>query len=163
MKIEIPDNYKSVVEKIRMSAVKAGYNAYAAGGFVRDIVLGRPPKDLDIMAERLQSSDSQKLCDLKESAQDGINLAKILSKDYNLSEPVVFERFGTAKLIIDAHEVEFVMPRSEYYNENSRNPETEAGTLLQDALRRDFTVNALFLRLNDMEVLDLTGMGFSDI
>ena len=55
------------------------------------------------------------------------------------------------------------MPRKEYYEINSRNPETEIGTLEQDALRRDFTINALFLRLNDLQLLDLTEKGLKDI
>ena len=55
------------------------------------------------------------------------------------------------------------MPRKEYYDKNSRNPQTKIGTLEQDALRRDFTVNALFLRLNDFELLDLTQNGLKDI
>ncbi len=65
------------------------------------------------------------------NSDGGINLAKTIASDYGLSAPVVFERFGTAKLIIDAHEVEFVMPRKEYYAQNSRNPDTEIGTLEQ--------------------------------
>jgi tRNA nucleotidyltransferase/poly(A) polymerase len=146
--MKTPKNYQSVIEKIQKSAQKAGIVVYAAGGFVRDLILNRAPNDLDIMAE---------------GDNAGINFAKALKQDYGLSEPVIFERFGTAKLIIDGVEVEFVRARKEYYADNSRNPDTEIGTLEQDALRRDFTVNALFLRLNDMEILDLTGKGFSDI
>jgi putative nucleotidyltransferase with HDIG domain len=93
----------------------------------------------------------------------GIEFSKLLSKKYGLREPVIFERFGTAKLFIDGEEVEFIMPRKEYYEDNSRNPDTEIGSLQQDALRRDFTINALFLRLRDMELLDLTANGINDI
>jgi tRNA nucleotidyltransferase/poly(A) polymerase len=55
------------------------------------------------------------------------------------------------------------MPRKEYYDSNSRNPETQIASIDQDALRRDFTINALFLRLSDMKILDLTGQGLNDI
>jgi hypothetical protein len=93
----------------------------------------------------------------------GINLARAISQKYNLGNPVIFEMFGTAKLIVDGEEVEFVMPRKEYYDDNSRNPQTDIGALEQDALRRDFTVNALFLDLSTLKVLDLTGKGLDDI
>jgi transitional endoplasmic reticulum ATPase len=66
-------------------------------------------------------------------------------------------------LDMDGEQVEFVMPRKEYYTEESRKPDTEIGTLEQDAKRRDFSVNSLFLRLNDLEILDLTGHGLEDL
>jgi len=152
MEIKIPEKFKSIIEKVSAVAVENGYEAYAVGGFVRDLFLNREPKDLDVM---VKSPANNRL--------DGVNFSKLAAKKYGLSEPVIFERFGTAKLNIDNEEVEFVMPRKEYYDENSRNPDTTLGTLEQDALRRDFTVNALFLRLSDFKVLDLTGRGFEDL
>lgn len=144
----IPDEYKSIIDKITGIAVDNGYVIYAVGGFVRDMVLNRIPKDLDIMVE---------------GDNGGIKFAVLLSQKLKIHPPVIFEKFATAKLIIDNQEIEFIMPRQEYYDKNSRNPRTEKGTLEQDVLRRDFTVNALFLRLNDMALLDLTGRGFNDI
>jgi putative nucleotidyltransferase with HDIG domain len=156
MKItQFPRKYASLINKISVAARENGYDVFAVGGFVRDLFIGRDPNDLDIMALSLNPLHEQRL--------SGINFSKIVSQKYGLSEPVVFERFGTAKLFIEGHEVEFVMPRKEYYDDDSRNPDTELGSLEQDALRRDFTVNALFLRLSDMEVLDLTKKGVSDI
>ncbi|AKL97381.1 CCA tRNA nucleotidyltransferase [Endomicrobium proavitum] len=155
MKTKIPNKFMSIIEKIAVTAKESGFEAYAVGGFVRDIFISREPKDLDIMAQSANVSDNSRL--------DGVNFSKIIAKKYNLHEPVIFERFGTSKLLIDNEEVEFVMPRKEYYDDNSRNPDTEIGSLQQDALRRDFTINALFLRLNDMEVLDLTGKGLEDL
>jgi len=154
MNIKTPERFLSVIEKIKTAAGKNGFEVYAVGGFVRDILLNREPYDLDIMAQKNGSSHDK---------FDGINLSKLIAAKYGLSQPVVFEKFGTSKLIIDGEEVEFVMPRKEYYDENSRNPDTELGSLEQDALRRDFTVNALFLRLSDFKVLDLTGRGFEDL
>jgi len=144
----IPENYKIIIDKITNIARENGYTVYAVGGFVRDIFLKRMPNDLDIMVE---------------GNNGGIEFSKLLAEKLNLHHPVVFERFATSKLIIDEHEIEFIMPRKEYYDVNSRNPDTEIGTLEQDALRRDFTVNALFLRLNDLQLLDLTGKGLQDI
>ncbi len=145
---KIPEQYKSVIDKITKTAYENNYTAYAVGGFVRDMILGRNPKDLDIMVE---------------GDNAGIKFAVLLSQKLNIHPPVVFEKFATAKLMIDNHEIEFIMPRKEYYEKNSRNPGTAKATLEQDALRRDFTVNALFLRLNDMKLLDLTGNGLKDI
>ncbi|MDR3113349.1 MAG: hypothetical protein LBU09_03140, partial [Endomicrobium sp.] len=155
MKItQFPNEYTAIMNKILQAANENGFRVYAVGGFVRDLIIGRFPNDLDIMVEPPA---------LQNARLAGINFSKILASKYSLSSPVVFERFGTAKLIIDGCEVEFVMPRKEYYEDDSRNPDTEIGTLIQDALRRDFTVNALFLNLNGNEVLDLTGLGLSDI
>lgn len=157
MKIfDIPLKYKSIIEKISSVAKENSFEAYAVGGFVRDLFLNRQPKDLDIMVESLNEKD-----DLAHKA--GIRLSEIIADKYSLHKPVVFEKFGTSKLFFGEEEVEFIMPRKEYYETNSRNPKTGLGSLQQDALRRDFTINALFLRLSDMQVLDLTGKGKEDI
>lgn len=150
----ITDKFTSIIDKIAQTAKESGFETYAVGGFVRDLYLKRQPKDLDIMVEDKKNKDN---------ASAGIELSEIIAEKYALRAPVVFNRFGTAKLFIDGEEVEFIMPRKEYYDSGSRNPDTEIGSLQQDALRRDFTVNALFLRLSDMEVLDLTGKGIEDI
>jgi len=153
--IIIPQSYKSIIDKISITAKESGFEAYIAGGFVRDLFVKREPKDLDIM-----------VCSGKNGATcktDGINFSKILADKYKLRNPVVFERFGTSKLFIDNKEVEFVMPRKEYYEADSRNPDTQPASLRQDALRRDFTINALFLKLSDMKILDFTGQGIKDI
>lgn len=153
-KMNIPENYTGIIDKISRTAKENRFETYAVGGFVRDLFLGRMPKDLDIMVEDKKNPDN---------ALAGIEFSKIFAEKYELSVPVVFEKFGTSKLFIEGEEVEFIMPRKEYYEGNSRNPDTEIGSLEQDALRRDFTVNALFLRLSDMTVLDLTQKGIEDI
>lgn len=144
----IPKEYQPIIDKITKVAIANNYTIYAVGGFVRDMILNRHPKDLDIMVE---------------GDNAGIKFATLLSEQLNIHPPVIFEKFATAKLIIDNKEIEFIMPRQEYYDKNSRNPRTEKATLVQDVLRRDFTVNALFLRLNDMLLLDLCGKGLQDI
>ncbi|MBR3654719.1 MAG: HD domain-containing protein [Elusimicrobia bacterium] len=146
--LKIPQTYQSVVEKLIKIAKDNNFIIYAVGGFVRDIILKREPNDLDIMVE---------------GENAGIEFSKIVAAELNIHPPITFEKFATSKLIIEDKEIEFIMPRKEYYDKNSRNPQTEIGTLEQDALRRDFTVNALFLKLNDFELLDLTKNGLQDI
>lgn len=146
--IKIPKNYRDVITKLTQIAIENNFVIYIVGGFVRDIILNREPNDLDIMVE---------------GENAGIEFSKIVATKLNIHPPITFEKFATSKLLIDDKEIEFIMPRKEYYDKNSRNPKTEIGTLEQDALRRDFTVNALFLRLNDYKLLDLTKKGIDDI
>ena len=145
---DIPKTYQSIVKKLILIAKDNNFIIYAVGGFVRDIILNREPNDLDIMVE---------------GENAGIEFSKLVANKLNIHPPITFEKFATSKLFVDDKEIEFIMPRKEYYTENSRNPETEIGTLEQDALRRDFTINALFLRLNDFKLLDLTKKGIADI
>ncbi|MDR1511704.1 MAG: hypothetical protein LBS15_02915 [Endomicrobium sp.] len=153
--IVIPDGYKSIIYKIFVTAAENEFDVYIVGGFVRDLFINREPKDLDIMVCGGKNKTDGKLA--------GINFSKILANKYKLPPPVSFEKFGTAKLLLNNKEVEFVMPRKEYYDANSRNPHTQLASLKQDALRRDFTINALFLRLKDMKILDFTRQGIEDI
>ena len=144
----VPKNYQNIIESLIKIAKDNNFIIYAVGGFVRDIILHRNPNDLDIMVE---------------GENAGIEFSQLVAKTLNIHPPVTFEQFATSKLTIDNKEIEFIMPRKEYYDNNSRNPKTKIGTLEQDALRRDFTINALFLRLNDFKLLDLTRMGIKDI
>lgn len=146
--IKIPKNYQDIITKLTQIAIDNKFVIYIVGGFVRDIILNREPNDLDVMVE---------------GENAGIEFSKLVANKLNIHPPITFEKFATSKLLIDDKEIEFIMPRKEYYDKNSRNPKTEIGTLEQDALRRDFTVNALFLRLNDNELLDLTKKGIEDI
>ena len=132
--LNIPQEYKSIIKKLIQIAEDNNYVIYAVGGFVRDIILNRQPNDLDIMVE---------------GENAGIEFSKLVAEKLKIHPPVIFEKFATSKLLMDDKEIEFIMPRKEYYDVNSRNPKTEIGTLEQDCLRRDFTVNSLFLRLND--------------
>ncbi len=148
MKIENFGKWQGIVDKIRKVSTKNGLDTYIVGGFVRDLLLGRSPKDLDVMVDG-------------EGA--GMKLAELLYKEYGGHEPVLFPRFGTAKLTMDGEDVEFVAPRKEFYEEDNRKPTTVKGDLWDDAMRRDFSVNALFIDLRNNEVLDLTGNGIDDI
>ncbi len=131
-------NYKQalqhpIFEIVSQSAKELNLDSYVIGGYVRDFLLKRDSKkDIDIVA-----------------IGSGIELAKQVAKNLpNNPKVQVFKTYGTAMLRYDDIEVEFVGARKESYNEDSRNPVVENGTLQDDQNRRDFTINALALNLN---------------
>jgi poly(A) polymerase len=121
---------------------------FVAGGFVRDFVMGRPSKDIDLVVNL---------------PQGGIRLATLLKEKCGATDLHLFERFGTAQVVLNGEDVEMVMTRAETYTEGSRNPEVEFADLKADVMRRDFTINTLLINLMDGQVLDITGRGFADI
>ncbi len=121
-----------VFKKIAHAAADLGLESYVVGGFVRDKLLGRPTKDADIVC-----------------VGDGIALANAVAQRFNPAPTVAFyKNFGTAALKVEAFDIEFVGARKESYRYHSRNPEIEPGTLEEDQLRRDFTINAMAVSLN---------------
>lgn len=107
-----------------------GVEAYVIGGYVRDYYLGRRCTDIDVVV-----------------VGSGIEVARALAREVG-TNVTVFKRFGTAMLHADGLEVEFVGARKESYSPDSRKPAVEEGTLRDDQLRRDFTINALAWSLN---------------
>ncbi|MFD0976130.1 CCA tRNA nucleotidyltransferase [Salinimicrobium gaetbulicola] len=132
-------NYKqaltnNIFKVISLAAKDLQVDAYVIGGFVRDYILQRGDhKDIDVVA-----------------VGNGIELAKKVSELLPHKPKVqIFKNYGTAMLRAYDMEVEFVGARKESYSEESRNPEVESGTLEDDQNRRDFTINALALSLNE--------------
>jgi poly(A) polymerase len=125
---------------ISEAADKLGMESYVIGGYVRDLFLHRPSKDIDIV-----------------TVGSGIELAghvaERLGPKSNLS---VFKNFGTAQVKNRDWEIEFVGARRESYSRDSRKPVVEDGTLEDDRNRRDFTINAMALCLNKARYGELT-------
>jgi len=123
---------ENIFQIISEAADEQQQECYVIGGFVRDIFLKRPSKDIDVVV-----------------VGSGIELAKRvtekLGKKANLT---VFKNFGTAQVKLKDLEVEFVGARKESYQRDSRNPIVEDGTLEDDQNRRDFTINAMAICLN---------------
>ena len=141
---------EKLIEKIKEAIKNTEFEgrSFIAGGFVRDKAMGRVSKDIDICVEL---------------PDGGIKLAKFLSEQLQGTNVVIFERFGTAQIVIDDLPVEFVHTRKEFYTPGSRKPDTCFGTVENDVFRRDFTINSLLLNISSGEVLDFTGRGLIDI
>lgn len=113
-------------------ADEMGVEAYVVGGYVRDLFLERPSKDIDVVV-----------------VGSGIAVAEAVARKMGRGAHVsVFRNFGTAQVHWRGQEVEFVGARRESYSHDSRKPIVEDGTLEDDQQRRDFTINALAVCLN---------------
>jgi len=132
MDIDCTKEEINLFERISDAAAKCGVSSYVIGGFVRDKLLGRPTKDADIVC-----------------TGDGIVLAQTVADSFSHKPKVnFFKNFGTAQFRIHDFDVEFVGARKESYTPESRKPEVVPGTIEDDQLRRDFTINALAISLN---------------
>lgn len=133
-------------------------NVFAVGGCVRDKLMGKQIKDIDLVVTY---------------PNGGIEFANWICKEtycYKLeSNPCVFPKYGTAKFNIrsiqdiERIDIECVQTRKEQYHEDSRNPETCYGNIIEDAYRRDLTINALYLNLSTFLVHDPTEKGLDDL
>jgi poly(A) polymerase len=123
---------RKILDIISDCGQQLNYPVFAIGGFVRDRLIGRPSKDIDIVC-----------------LGDGIKLAQeVASKFRPIPNINIYERFGTAMIRHHDLEIEFVGARKESYSSESRKPTVSPGTLQDDQLRRDFTINAISISLN---------------
>ncbi|HNJ73217.1 MAG TPA: CCA tRNA nucleotidyltransferase, partial [bacterium] len=136
---------EELIKKIGAVADAEQIEAFVVGGYVRDRILGRKVTDFDVMV-----------------IGDGVRFAEHVAKAFRLQTLVVYENFGTAMLPMgekyDHLKVEFVGARKESYRHDSRKPLVEVGDLQSDLSRRDFTINALAMRINAQDygvILDL--------
>ncbi len=134
---------------IKTTVAEKATQVYVIGGYVRDLILKRPSKDIDIVV-----------------IGNGIEMAQIVSSKLKGTPNVtIFKRFGTAMFKYDDIEFEFVGARRESYTPDSRKPAIEEGSLEDDQNRRDLTINALAISLrpeNFGELIDPFG-GYNDI
>ena len=132
MYINCDDKELDILRKIARSAEELNIPCYLIGGFVRDKILGRNTKDMDIVC-----------------VGDGIELAaKVAEKFQPTPEVHFFKNFGTAQIKTEGLEIEFVGARKESYSYDSRKPAVEPGSIEDDQNRRDFTINAMAISLN---------------
>jgi len=130
--MNIPPQDINTLRLVGDAADAIGLDAFAVGGYVRDCILGRQSKDIDFV-----------------TVGSGIELARAVSKRLGKGAHLtVFKNFGTARVTCRDIELEFVGARRESYSHDSRKPIVEDGTLEDDISRRDFTVNALAMRVN---------------
>jgi poly(A) polymerase len=118
----------------QLRVLNSRFELYVIGGYVRDHLLARPCKDIDIV-----------------TLGSGVELARAFAEQVGSTEVAYYENFGTALVRFGEWSVEFVGARRESYRKSSRKPIVEDGTLHDDQIRRDFTVNALSLSLNDAD------------
>lgn len=122
-----------IFKVITQASKQLGYRSYVIGGYVRDILLCRPSNDIDVV-----------------TVGSGITLAKkVAAMLPGKKEAKYYGAFGTAMINYKGMEVEFVGARRESYDRNSRKPVVEDGTLEDDQNRRDFTINAMAISLNE--------------
>lgn len=152
--------FKHIIDIIKTDIKNTEFDkhVFIVGGAVRNFLLGMEINDIDICVDL---------------PNGGIKFAEFITKKHNSfkqgSNPVIFETYGTAKFnLYDSNisdiDIEVVQTRKEQYKDpNSRNPSTEFGTILEDALRRDLTINALYLDISERNIVDPTFSGLTDI
>jgi putative nucleotidyltransferase with HDIG domain len=135
MEIDCTDKEQQILQTIATAARQLSLPSYVIGGFVRDKIMGRPTKDIDVVC-----------------IGDGIELAHATASLMHPKPHVnFFKNFGTAQFLMDDVDIEFVGARKESYTYDSRKPVVEPGNLANDQDRRDFTINAMAISLSEVD------------
>lgn len=137
---KIPEELRNLINKLREQALAQDLKVYLVGGFVRDLILGVKNLDLDIVVEG-----------------DGIKFAEdfIKSQDGKIT---VHKHFGTATVLLEERlKVDFSSARKEVYPKPAHLPIVSPGSLKDDLFRRDFTINAMAIKLADGKIIDYFG------
>lgn len=137
-----------LIKKIGEIADKHNFEVYAVGGFVRDRILQRERKEIDLLV-----------------VGNGTKFARIVSKELKTKDITIYKNFGTALINYGEYKIEFVGSRRESYSKHSRKPNVEPGTFEDDISRRDFTINTLAFSINSKnfgEIIDLFN-GYEDL
>lgn len=129
---QLDPTIRHIFSIVHSAAQRIEQPVFVIGGFVRDLLLERPCKDLDFVTKG-----------------SGIRLAEETAKILKTEQINIFKNFGTAMIKHEEYELEFVGARKESYQRDSRKPIVEDGTLEDDQQRRDFTINALAIDLSD--------------
>ncbi|RKO89408.1 hypothetical protein BDK51DRAFT_19998 [Blyttiomyces helicus] len=130
-----------------------------AGGWVRDKLIGKESEDVDIAIDTMKG---EAFAQALKTYMESVGMATISIGTIHLN-PDKSKHLETAVAKVNEHTVDFVHLRTETYNEDSRNPEVDFGTPMEDALRRDITINALFYNLHTRQVEDFLGKGIDDL
>lgn len=148
-------DFTEIISTIRsiIKGTKYENHVFAVGGCVRDHIMETDAKDIDLVVDL---------------PNGGIELAKYLQTEKKLMRPpVIFERYGTVQIRLDGHDdvdIELVHTRQETYPDpSSRNPVQDFGTVQDDCMRRDLTINALYFDISRDAILDPTSVGIKDI
>jgi putative nucleotidyltransferase with HDIG domain len=132
---------KELFNKIYHTGKSIEIPVYVVGGYIRDMLLGEPGKDIDFVV-----------------VGDAMKFAAQLKRDLKVKNIIVYERFGTFMCHYNDYQLEFVNAREESYEENSRKPKTNKADLWKDLSRRDFTINTLAMDISEEkfgEIIDV--------
>jgi len=140
LELLFPDNdpITKILRRITNIADRVGIEVYLVGGVIRDRILGYSTKDVDIMV-----------------IGNGIEFARQIAYSFRLKKVLEYPKFGTAMIPYHDVIIEVATARSEKYNSNSRKPRVSESDLMEDLARRDFTINALAMSLNNETLFQL--------
>lgn len=153
---QLSDQEKKIFAILNKVAEQHGATVRVAGGWVRDKILGKENKDIDISLDKMTGAEFAKLVNKEMGGND--NQVSVIAEN-----PEQSKHLETATMKIDGLPIDMVNLRTETYTDDSRIPETKIGTPEEDARRRDLTINSLFYNLKTGEVEDHTGQGISDL